>query len=110
METFEDKLKKMTAWDTEPALTETEVGELLDSASIADANGASPQNDDWLPGYDLNAAAANGWLIKAGRSANTTATDPDSLNVASKIFDNCMQMAKLYSNKRRGAVRILPIG
>ena len=109
METFEDKLKKMTAWDTEPALTETEVGELLDSASIADASGASPQNDDWLPSYDLNAAAANGWLIKAGRSANTTETDPDSLNVASKIFDNCLKMAKIYSNKRKAAIRIPPL-
>lgn len=109
METFEDKLKKMTAWDTEPSLTEIEIGELLDSASVADAAGASPQNDDWEPSYDLNAAAANGWLIKAGRSASTTETDPDSLNVAAKIFDNCLKMAKIYSNKRKGTVRTTPL-
>ncbi len=109
METFEEKLKKMTAWDTEPSLTETEVSELLGSASVADASGASPLNDDWEPSYDLNAAAANGWLIKAGRSASTTETDPDSLNVASKIFDNCLEMAKIYSNKRKAAVRIPPL-
>jgi len=109
METFEEKLKKMTAWETEPSLTETEVGELLSAASIADASGASPQNDDWVPSYDLNAAAANGWLIKAGRSASTTETDPDSLNVASKIFDNCLKMAKIYSNKRKGTVQVLPL-
>ncbi len=106
METFEEKLKRMTAWETEPSLTETEIGELLGAASIADKNGASPLNDDWEPSYDLNAAAADGWLMKAGLSASTTETDPDSLRVASKIFDNCLKMVKIYSSKRKVTVKM----
>jgi hypothetical protein len=108
METFEDKLKRMTAWDAEPELTETEIDELLAAAQVADENGASPQNDDWDPTYDLNSAAASGWLIKAARAANTTETEPDSLNVSSKIFDNCMQMARIYSRKRIGSIKVAP--
>lgn len=107
METFEDKLKRMTAWDAEPALTETEIGELLAAAQVADESGASPQNDDWEPTYDLNSAAANGWLIKAARAVNTTETEPESLNVSSKIFGNCLKMAQVYSRKRIGSVRLV---
>lgn len=107
METFEDKLKRITAWDAEPALTETEIGELLAGAQVADESGVSPQNDDWEPTYDLNSAAANGWLIKAARAANTTETEPESLNVSSKIFDNCLKMARMYSRKRIGSVRMV---
>jgi hypothetical protein len=108
METFEDKLKRMTAWDAEPELTETEIDELLAAVQVADENGASPQNDDWDPTYDLNSAAASGWLIKAARAANTTETEPDSLNVSSKIFDNCMQMVRIYSRKRIGSIKVAP--
>lgn len=106
MATFEDELKRMTAWNAEPALTEIEIGELLAGAQVADENGASPQNDDWVPTYDLNSAAASGWLIKAARAANTTETEPESLSVSSKIFDNCLKMARIYSRRRIGTFAV----
>jgi hypothetical protein len=101
-ETILDKLKLLSAWETEPVLTETEVEAILDSAAIADAEGNSPTNDNWQPTYDINRAAAEAWLIKAARASALTEIDPpESGIVTSKVFDNCISMAKIYSAKPR---------
>jgi hypothetical protein len=106
METPKEKLKKITAWDVAPALTDTEIDELLAQGAIADGEGNGPASEDWSPSYDLNSAAAAGWLIKAGRAAATTETEPDSVNVTSRVFANCLRMSRIYSGKRSGSVRV----
>ncbi len=58
MSTPLDNLKLLTAWETEPSLTEIEVERILDNSAVADAEGNSPTNDNWAPSYDLNKAAA----------------------------------------------------
>lgn len=100
-----DKLKQLTAWDAEPALTEDDLAELLAASSLEDANGLAPINEEWTPTYDLNAAAVAGWLIKAGRAAGTV-DSPASGPATSKIFDNCRTMARLYAAKRKVSVSI----
>lgn len=97
---------KLTAWTTEPILSETEIDELLEQSSVADKEGNGPSSEDWTPTYDLNSAAAAGWLMKAGRAVSTTETDPDSVNVTSRIFANCLRMARIYSGKRATSVRM----
>lgn len=100
METPQEKLKKLTAWDTEPALTEDELDELLAAAALEDKDGRAPLVEEWTPTYDINSAVATGWLIKAGRASSTTETEPESFYVTSKVFDNCCRMAKIYRAKR----------
>ena len=100
-----DKLKQLTAWDAEPVLTGDDLDELLNAASLEDANGLAPINEEWTPTYDLNAAAVAGWLIKAGRAA-ATVDSPESGPVTSKIFDNCRTMARIYAAKRKMTVVI----
>jgi len=104
METPKEKLKKITAWDVEPLLTDTEIDELLAQAGKEDLNGNGPASEDWVPTYDLNSAASAGWLIKAGRAASTTETAPDSVNVTSRVFANCLRMSRIYSGKRTASV------
>jgi hypothetical protein len=107
METAIDKLKKMTAWDVEPTLSEAEVEELLTPASRADTNGLPPSDVGWTPTYDLNAAAADGWLIKAGRAAALVEIDPPGSGIlTSKVFDNCRAMARIYRAKCRLSIDI----
>jgi hypothetical protein len=102
MESAKDKLKKMTASDVEPLLSDDEVDELLLPASVADTNGLPPTDTDWTPTYDLNAAAADGWLIKAGRAAALVEIDPPGSGVfTAKVFDNCRAMARIYRAKCR---------
>ena len=105
METAKDKLKKLTASAEEPALTDAEIDELLAASSVADGEGNSPESEDWSPTYDIAAAAAEGWMIKAARAAGTTETEPDSLQVTSRIFENCIRMARTYSRGRSASVR-----
>jgi hypothetical protein len=106
-ETVLEKLKRMTASATEPTMTDSEVGELLSASSLSDTNGMPPDDDGWEPTYDLNAAAAAGWLIKAGRAAQLTEVDPPGSGiVTSKVFENCRAMARAYEAKRKVTVRI----
>ena len=105
METPKEKLKKITAWDVAPELSDTEIDELLLQAAKEDGEGNAPSSEDWEPTYDLNSAAAAGWLIKAGRSASTTETEPDSVNVTSRVFANCLRMSRIYSGKRTASIR-----
>jgi hypothetical protein len=102
-ETPKDKLKKMTAWDTEPALTDGEIDELLIPCCLEDKDGLPPSDPEWTPTYDLNRAACAGWLIKAGRASATVESGPP---VSSKVFDNCRAMARIYRAKCRLAVSI----
>ena len=95
----------MTAWDTEPVLAEAELDELLVQSSAADPDGLAPGDEGWVPTYDLNAAAAAGWLIKAGRASALTEADSTGV-VTSKVFDNCRAMARAYGAKCVGSVRL----
>jgi hypothetical protein len=100
-ETAKDKLKKMIAWDTDPTVTDDEVDELLGQSSVADSLGNAPSVVDWAPTYDLDSAAAAGWLIKAARAAALVEVDPPGSGLfTSKVFDNCRAMARLYSRKK----------
>jgi len=94
-----EKLKLLTAWDAEPPLTEEELGDTLAAFALEDMNGLAPINEEWTPTYDLNAAAAQAWLIKSGRAA-ATVDEPTAGVVTSKVFDNCRVMARLYAGKR----------
>ena len=101
-----DKLKQLTAWDIEPTLTEDDLNELLAIAAVKDTDGLTPDAAKWTPTYDLNAAAAQAWLIKAGRAA-ATVDAPEAGMVTSKVFDNCCSMARIYASKRRASVSII---
>lgn len=98
-----EQLKTLTAWDTEPALTEDELEELLAGAALTDAAGLAPLNEEWTPTYDLSSAAAQGWLIKAARAA-ALVDEPTAGAVTSKVFDNCRAMARIYA--ARGKVTV----
>ena len=98
-----DKLKQMTAWDADPALTEDELGELLAGAALEDASGFAPLNEEWTATYDLNTAASQAWLIKAARAA-ATVDEPTAGVVTARVFENCRAMARIYAGKRIASV------
>ncbi len=95
----------MTAWDSAPALADAEIDELLLQSSVADSTGLAPSATGWIPTYDLNSAAAAGWLIKAGRASELVEVDPPGSGIfTSKVFDNCRAMARIYAAKVRATV------
>ena len=96
METALDKLKRSTAWQVEPTLTEAELADILAASALHDPIGRSPADAQWTPTYDQNSAAAAAWLTKAGKASATVETDPNSFYMSSKVFDNCCRMAAIY--------------
>ncbi len=106
-ETPKDKLKKMTAWDVAPTLTDAEIDELLVPCCLKDNEGLAPSDPSWTPTYDLDLAAANGWLIKAGRASQMVEVDAPSSGIfTSKVFDNCRAMARIYRARIRMSVSV----
>ena len=101
-----EELRMLTDWDTEPALTETEVSDILDAAALADEAGLAPGDDGWDPTYDLNRAASRVWLVKAARAASLTEADPETGKPTSIIFENCRRMAIYYSSRRNATATI----
>jgi hypothetical protein len=98
MPTTLDKLKQLTAHDVAPVLSDDDLDAVLAIAAVTDAAGLDPLNEEWTPSYDLNAAAAQAWLIKAGRAAAETEIEEGV--VTSKVFDNCRTMARIYKSRR----------
>jgi hypothetical protein len=102
-----DKLKLISAWTDEPALTEDELEDVLAATALPDDGGISPEAEGWTPTYDINQAAREAWLIKAARAAALVEVDPpESGIVTSKVFDNCVRMARLYAKRRSITVSI----
>lgn len=61
---------------------------------------------EWHPTYDLHAAAAEAWSIKAGRAANKFSFTTDGQNFQrQQIAARCLEMAAYYRRKR-GATTI----
>jgi hypothetical protein len=107
MESPKDKLKRITAWDVEPTLSEGDLDAVLAQTAKADVDGLAPDDEDWTPTYDLNAAAAAAWLVKAARASPLTEFDPPGSGIfTTKVFDNCRAMARIYSAKRTASVSI----
>jgi hypothetical protein len=105
METALDKLKRMTAWDVEPELSEGDLEAILAECAVADAAGLPPSDEDWDPTYDMNAAAAKGWLVKAARASCLTEIDPPGSGVVtSQVFENCCEMARMFAARRKTSV------
>ncbi len=106
-ETHLEKLKKMTAWTSEPTLTEAELNEVLVAAALPDSEGRLPGDVGWVPTYDMNCAACNAWMIKAARAAALTEVDPPGSGiVTSRVFENCRAMARTYSARRAATVEL----
>ena len=97
----------MTSWNIAPELADGEIDELLTQFGLTDSAGLGPVEEDWVPTYDLNAAAAAAWLIKAGRASELVEVDPPGSGLfSSKVFDNCRAMARIYGAKKRTSVSV----
>src|SRR5687768_6833211 len=103
-----EKLKNITAWTSDPPLTEAELEDILAEAALPDGEGVVPEGEGWEPTYDINRAASEAWLIKAARVAELVEVDPPGSGiVTSKVFDNCRVMARFYSARRSRSSRLL---
>ena len=104
-EALKNRLKRMTAWDKEPALSSADLDDLLSMYARADANGVAPEVKGWQPTYDLNGAAAEGWRWKSAKASELVSVDLDGERMSSnQLFAHCNQMARMYASRRTASV------
>lgn len=102
------RLRMMTDYTGEPALSDDELAELLETAKRPDRYGLAPTDTGWTPTWDLNAAAADGWDVKAGKCASEHYFAADgAMYTRNQIHDHCVAMAARYRAKvtMRGTVQ-----
>lgn len=100
-------LVRMTDAGCEPELTESDLEDLLGVAARVDENGLYRGDTGWVPTWDVNAAAAEGWLRKAGRAAAkfNFAEDGQRFDRA-QIYQHCKAQHLAYANRLMGSIPI----
>jgi hypothetical protein len=105
--TARERLALMLAADEEPTLDDSEIAGLLAQAQRADVNGLYASDAGWIPTYDLYAAAAEGWLRKAGKvSPNYSFGIDASRDMQSDVFTHCMAMHEKYTKGSSGSAKV----
>lgn len=100
--TARELLEDMVSPNSVPILTTDEVDRLLNFAKRADTDGNLPSDAAWEPTWNLHAAAARGWVIKAGKVAGLFPFSTDGQSYQrDQMHRMCREMAAEY---RRGAI------
>lgn len=92
------RLGKMVAATARPALSDTDLDALLDGAKTIDSEGRLATDASWVPTYNLNAAAAEGWRWKAGMIAGDFNFSADNASYSKgEVQAKCLEMEKHYA-------------
>jgi len=68
---------------------------------LPDTNGVFPEENEWTPRYDLNAAAADVWAEKAAALAAQYDFDADGAAFKrSQAYEQAMKQARYYRSRR----------
>lgn len=99
-------LRDKVASTSRPVLAEATVAALLDAYPMPDADGREPQDTDWVGTWDLNAAAAEGWRMKAGKVAGDFSFSADGSSYQkADVLAHCLEMEAKYASMSHGTLR-----
>lgn len=101
-------LAKKVAASEEPTLTTADLDALLELGARPDGEGRAPSEAGWVATYDLDAAALEGWLWKAGRAAPAFGVQLDDGQRAERhqVHAHCLQMAENHRRRLSGSARL----
>lgn len=115
-----DKVRRMTAERTLDNYQDAEIAATIEDFPLLDINGnekyllsaavppALVVNPDWIPTYDLNAAAAEIWKEKAAEVSRLHDFDADGGSFdRSKIYEQYMANVRYYRSQRVPATTTL---
>ena len=89
--------RRMVAEPTAENWADDELSAIIEKYPIADAAGNEPGEPDWTPTYDLNAAAADVWDMKAAALASEFDASADGARVQrSQRYEHALRMAARY--------------
>jgi hypothetical protein len=93
-----------TSGATEPVWPTTSAATVVDGDITWTEDGAAA----WVPTFELNAAAAMGWRIKAGKVAHRFEFTADGATFSrQQLRQACLEMAKVYQKRVIG--NLLPV-
>lgn len=93
-----ERLTLMLGGDSRPALSTQNVSDLLDSYAARDTYGLAPVDDGWTPSWRLNAAAAEGWRLKASIVAGDYSFSADDASYSKgDVLAHCLEMEAKYA-------------
>lgn len=94
------RLEAMTAASEDPALSSLEIDVLLTMCRLMDTSGHMPDDVDWIPTYDLNRGAAEGWRWKAAKAASRFDFGADGAQYSrSQVVAACERMTAYYARR-----------
>jgi len=89
------RLQILAQWQTHPALSSAELQTCLAVSKCGDA------------AWDLNAAAQQAWLLKAGKASDHHATTVDGRRFdAQQVHQHCLAMAETYRKRIVGTYTV----
>lgn len=99
-----DRVKTLTAWDQRPALTDAQVTASIQAHPLVDADGLTADQADWTPTWDVYAAAAELWGIKAGLVAGDFTFSADGGQFSKgDVMAHCLAMETKYASMASGS-------
>lgn len=101
-------LSEKVASTSRPTLPPETVAALLDAYPMVDADGRRPVDDGWVGTWDLNAAAAEGWRMKAGKVAGDFNFSADNASYSkADVLAHCLEMETKYASLSHGLMATL---
>ena len=107
------RVRRMSAEPTTTTYSDSDIKTTIETYPLVDERGEEPYtytsdsppehdaNEDWIPTYDLNAAAADIWEEKAGLLAGGYDFSADGARYdRSKAYEQAMRSARYYRSKR----------
>ena len=95
------EMTSMCAAEEFPQLSPDEISRVISNASRRDEYGLLPYSSGWTPTYDLDAAAADGWRIKAAKWAGRIDISESGERMSrSQGHKMAMEMVKMYAGRR----------
>lgn len=92
-----------------PVLTGAEVTDLLDRFRVLDGYGLRPGDANWTGTWALNAAAAEGWRMKAARAAGDFDFSADGASYSkAQVMAHCNEMERRFADLDVGVLAIAP--
>jgi hypothetical protein len=106
-----DQVAEVRRKAAEPLTTnyaDTVIVSYIERYPLIDSAGALPDETDWVPTYDLNAAAADIWDEKAAALAVQYDFQADGGSYhRSQAYAQAMQQARYYRSRRAAGTRTL---